>query len=70
LPGNNEPGLLLCDTLPVAAEQHSQDMARNAFFAHNIVASSYYAVGSEPWDRTAAEGDNYDCYRNENIAVG
>jgi uncharacterized protein YkwD len=45
-------------------------MARYSFFAHNTVASSYYPVGSEPWDRTEDEGYHYHSYRNENIAVG
>ena len=69
--GDNGLGpLLLSDTLAVAAEHHSQDMARYSFFAHNTVASSYYPVGSEPWDRMAAEGYDYNSYRGENIAVG
>lgn len=62
--------LLLSDTLSVAAERHSEDMARYGFFAHDTYASSYYPVGSEPWDRMAAEGYDYNTYRGENIAVG
>src|SRR5215218_7070249 len=69
--GNNGLGpLLLSDALAVAAEHHSQDMARYSFFAHNTVASSYYPAGYEPWDRMAAEGYDYDTYKGENIAVG
>jgi uncharacterized protein YkwD len=62
--------LLLSDTLSVAAERHSHDMARYHFFAHITAASSYYAVGSEPWDRMRAEGYDYDTFMGENIAVG
>lgn len=45
--------LVLSDTLAVAAEHHSRDMARYSFFAHNTAGSSYYAAGSKPWDRMA-----------------
>lgn len=62
--------LVLSDTLAVAAERHSEDMARFSFFAHNTAASSYYAVGSAPWDRMEAEGYKYNTYKGENIAVG
>ncbi len=62
--------LVLSDTLAVAAEHHSQDMARYSFFAHNTADSSYYAVGSRPWDRMEAEGYRYNTYKGENIAVG
>jgi len=68
---NNGLGSLApSDTFPVAAEHHSQDMTRYSFFAHNTVASSYYPAGSEPWDRMAAEGSDYNTYKGENIAVG
>jgi hypothetical protein len=62
--------LLLSDTLSVSAERHDQDMARYSFFAHNTADSSYYQVGSQPWDRMAAEGYKYNTYKGENIAVG
>ena len=62
--------LVLSDTLAVAAERHSDDMARYSFFAHITAASSYYAVGAEPWDRMEAEGYKYNTYKGENIAVG
>ena len=62
--------LLLSDTLSVASERHSHDMARHHFFAHITAASSYYAVGSEPWDRMRAEGYDYNTFMGENIAVG
>ena len=62
--------LLLSDTLSVASERHSHDMARYHFFAHITAASSYYAVGSEPWDRMRAEGYDYNTFMGENIAVG
>ena len=62
--------LLLSDTLSESSERHSQDMARYNFFAHNTVASSYYPVGSAPWDRMRAEGYNYPTFWGENIAVG
>src|ERR687894_1831173 len=62
--------LVLSDTLAVAADHHSRDMARYSFFAHNTAASSYYEVGSRPWDRMEAEGYRYNTYKGENIAVG
>ena len=68
---NNGVGpLILSDTLAVAAERHSKDMARYRFFAHETVSSSYYPAGSQPWNRMAAEGYDYDTFKGENIAVG
>jgi uncharacterized protein YkwD len=62
--------LLLSDTLTVASEHHSEDMARHHFFAHITAASSYYPSGSQPWDRMRAEGYDYNTFMGENIAVG
>jgi hypothetical protein len=62
--------LLISDTLTVPSERHNEDMAKYGFFAHDTVASSYYPAGSEPWDRMAAEGYDYNTYRGENLAVG
>jgi hypothetical protein len=62
--------LILSDTLTMSSEHHSQDMARYGFFAHNTVASSYYARGAQPWDRMVAEGYAYNTYKGENIATG
>lgn len=68
---NNGAGpLLLSDALTVSSDHHSEDMAKYGFFAHDTAASSYYPVGSEPWDRMAAEGYGYNTYRGENLAVG
>jgi hypothetical protein len=67
---NGLGALILSDTLAVAAEHHSKDMARYSFFAHDTAASSYYRVGSRPWDRMEAEGYRYNTYKGENIAVG
>jgi hypothetical protein len=67
---NGLKALLLSDTLAVAAEHHSQDMARYSFFAHNTAASSYYEAGYQPWDRMEEEGFEYNTYKGENIAVG
>ncbi len=67
---NGAGPLLLSDTLAVAAEHHSKDMAEYGFFAHNTLASSYYPVGSQPWDRMAAEGYTYNTIRGENLATG
>lgn len=67
---NGLGGLILSDTLTVASDHHSEDMAKYGFFAHNTVQSSYYPAGSEPWDRMAAEGYDYNTYRGENLAVG
>ncbi len=62
--------LLLSDTLSVAAEHHSRDMASYGFFAHDTLESSYYPAGSAPWDRMRAEGYDYNVLMGENIAVG
>lgn len=62
--------LVLSDTLTVAAERHSQDMARYDFFAHNTAQSSFYPTGSRPWDRMEAEGYTYNTAKGENLAVG
>ncbi len=62
--------LLLSDTLSVAAEHHSRDMANYGFFAHDTLESSYYPAGSAPWDRMRAEGYDYNVLMGENIAVG
>lgn len=62
--------LILSDTLTVASERHSNDMAEYRFFAHDTVNSSYYPAGSEPWDRMEAEGYRYNTAKGENLAVG
>jgi uncharacterized protein YkwD len=62
--------LILSDTLAVAAERHSKDMALYRFFAHETVSSSYYPAGSQPWNRMAAEGYDYNTFKGENIAGG
>ncbi len=67
---NGAGPLILSDTLAVAAEHHSKDMADYGFFAHNTEASSYYRVGSQPWDRMAEEGYTYNTIRGENLATG
>ncbi len=67
---NGVGNLLLSDTLSVAAEHHSQDMAHYGFFGHYSASSSYYAAGSAPWDRMRAEGYDYNTFMGENIAVG
>ena len=67
---NGVAPLILSDTLAVPAERHSEDMAGYDFFAHNTERSSYYPAGSEPWDRMAAEGYDYNTFKGENLAVG
>jgi len=62
--------VILSDTLTVAAERHSKDMAEYGFFAHNTARSSYYGPGFEPWDRMKAEGYDYNTAKGENLAVG
>ena len=62
--------LLVSDTLSVASERHSEDMAKGGFFAHNTITSSYYPAGFQPWDRMRAEGYDYNTLMGENIAVG
>ena len=41
--------VLLSDTVSVASEHHSQDMANYGFFAHRTVESAYYLGDSVPW---------------------
>ena len=62
--------VILSDTLAVAAERHSKDMAEYGFFAHNTAESSYYPAGAEPWDRMGAEGYDHNTAKGENLAVG
>jgi uncharacterized protein YkwD len=62
--------VILSDTLTVAAERHSKDMAQYGFFGHDTVESSYYPAGAEPWDRMEAEGYDYNTAKGENLAVG
>jgi uncharacterized protein YkwD len=62
--------LLLSDTITLAAEHHSQDMANYSFFGHTTASSSHYMVGSQPWDRMRSEGYDYNTLMGENIAVG
>jgi uncharacterized protein YkwD len=62
--------LILSDTLTVASEHHSQDMAEYEFFAHVTEKSSYYPAGAEPSDRMEIEGYEYDTAKGENLAVG
>ena len=62
--------VILSDTLTVAAERHSKDMAEYGFFAHNTAQSSYYPAGAEPWDRMEAEGYDHNTAKGENLAVG
>jgi len=62
--------VILSDTLTVAAERHSEDMAEYGFFAHNTAQSSYYPDDAQPWDRMAAEGYDHNTAKGENLAVG
>lgn len=62
--------LILSDDITVAAERHNEDMGEYGFFAHDSADSSYYEPGSEPWDRMAAEGYDYDVHKGENLAAG
>ncbi|WP_119067690.1 CAP domain-containing protein [Rubrobacter indicoceani] len=62
--------LVLSDDLTVAAERHNRDMGGFRFFAHDTAQSFYYAPGSEPWDRMAAEGYSYNAFKGENLAAG
>jgi uncharacterized protein YkwD len=65
------PTLSLSDTLTVASERHSEDMARYNFFDHKTVKSSYFPAGSKPWDRMARSGyDHPNARRAENLAAG
>jgi uncharacterized protein YkwD len=67
---NGAGPLIPSDILAAAAEHHSEDMGKYDFFAHNTEASSYYRVGSQPWDRMAAEGYTYNTIGGENLATG
>lgn len=53
-----------------AARKHADDMARTGTFSHQSpTGSRYYAAGSQPWERAAAEGYDWGVY-GENIAAG
>ncbi|MBA2694107.1 MAG: CAP domain-containing protein [Rubrobacter sp.] len=67
---NGAGPLALSDDLTVASERHNEDMAEFSFFAHDTVGSSRYPAGSQPWDRMAAEGYDYNTFKGENLAVG
>ncbi|HEX2728455.1 MAG TPA: CAP domain-containing protein [Rubrobacteraceae bacterium] len=67
---NGLQALILSDTLTRTSDHHSEDMAKYDFFAHDTVRSSYYPAGSQPWDRMAVDGYDYNTYRGENLAVG
>lgn len=67
---NGAGPLALSDDLTVAGDRHSEDMGKFDFFAHDTAQSSYYDVGSEPWDRMAAEGYDYNTFKGENLAAG
>jgi len=62
--------LLLSDTISLACERHSSDMAKYNFFSHYTEASDWFPVGASPWDRMAACGYGYNTYKGENIAAG
>jgi len=62
--------LMVSDLLSDAAERHSSDMGKYAFFNHYTEASDWFAPGSAPWDRMAVCGYTYNTYEGENIAAG
>jgi hypothetical protein len=58
------------DTLAEAAARHSLDMGNYSFFDHTTRKSSYFPVGSAPWDRMRLLGYPTNAAMAENIAVG
>jgi len=65
------PPLVLSDAATEAADKHSEDMGVHEFFDHGTVNSSYFPVGSGPWDRMKATGYDYpNAAKAENVAAG
>jgi len=67
---NGAGPLLISDTLSLAAYKHNRDMATYKFFSHTTAKSSYFPVGSQPWDRMRAVGYDYNTTMAENLAGG
>lgn len=51
-------------SLTLAAQNYSEVLAQNDYFAHEG------PDGSLPWDRMAAEGFNYNTWKGENLVKG
>jgi uncharacterized protein YkwD len=76
--------LLLSQSLSLAADRHSSDMAKYGFFSHFTGCISpasasqplsgkrtdWFWTGAAPWDRMKSCGYNYNTYMGENIAAG
>lgn len=62
--------LLASDTAAEAAARHSLDMGSYGFFSHTTERSSFFPVGSQPWDRMRLTGYPRTAPQGENIAAG
>jgi uncharacterized protein YkwD len=67
---NGLGALVLSDTLALAAERHSQDMARYSYFGHETAGSDHFPAGSWPWDRMRLSGYTAGSAMGENLAAG
>lgn len=67
---NGLVALQASDTAAEAAARHSLDMGRYSFFDHTTVKSSYFPVGSSPWDRLRLTGYPTGGHMGENLAAG
>jgi uncharacterized protein YkwD len=67
---NGLEAVLVSDVLSDAAEKHSHDMAKYAFWGHTTVASDWFAAGSIPSQRMVACGYPANHSTGENISGG
>jgi len=67
---NGASELAISDMLSEAADRHSSDMAKFAFFSHTTEQSDFFAPGATPWERMYTSGYTYNTYKGENIAAG
>ena len=64
--------LMVSDTVTLACDRHSSDMAKYNFFDHYTPAgkSDWFPAGSAPWDRMRLCGYTGATWMAENIAAG
>ncbi|HEU4868556.1 MAG TPA: CAP domain-containing protein, partial [Actinomycetota bacterium] len=58
------PALMVSESLSIASEWHSTDMANKDYFSHTD------SLGRDPFQRMTALGYGYSTWRGENIAAG
>lgn len=67
---NGLSSLKVADTVSVAAQHHSEDMATYDFFSHTTTESDYYKREADFAERLDREGYDRETFRSENIAAG